>query len=42
MPPVVEQLELGPIGTNCYLVRSELGATEAVVIDPSGDRKSVV
>ncbi len=37
MPPVVEQLELGPIGTNCYLVWSERGATEAVVVDPSGD-----
>ena len=41
MPPVVEQLELGPIGTNCYLVRSELGATEAVVIDPSGDPATI-
>ena len=37
MTLVVEQLELGPIGTNCYLVRAELGATEAVVVDPSGD-----
>lgn len=32
----VEQLSLGPIGTNCYLVRSGTGADEAVVIDPSG------
>lgn len=37
MALAVEQLELGPIGTNCYIVRAELGATEAVVIDPSGD-----
>ena len=33
----VEQLPLGPIGTNCYVVRAELGAAEAVVVDPSGD-----
>ncbi len=32
----VTQLELGPIGTNCYLVRSP-GAGEAVVVDPGGD-----
>jgi glyoxylase-like metal-dependent hydrolase (beta-lactamase superfamily II) len=32
----VDQLSLGPIGTNCYVVRD--GATsEAVVVDPSGD-----
>jgi len=37
MPPLVEQLPLGPIGTNCYVVRSEPGAREAVVVDPSGD-----
>ena len=36
MTLVVEQLELGPIGTNCYLVRADRAATEAVVIDPSG------
>jgi glyoxylase-like metal-dependent hydrolase (beta-lactamase superfamily II) len=32
----VEQLPLGPIETNCYVVRAEGGATEAVVVDPSG------
>jgi hydroxyacylglutathione hydrolase len=32
----VEQLSLGPIATNCYVVRHDLGATEAVVVDPSG------
>lgn len=37
MPLRVDQLSLGPIGTNCYVVRSELGAEEAVVVDPSGD-----
>jgi hydroxyacylglutathione hydrolase len=34
---VVEQLSLGPIQTNCYIVRAERGASEAVVVDPSGD-----
>ena len=33
----VDQLSLGPIGTNCYLVRSGLNAPETVVVDPSGD-----
>jgi hydroxyacylglutathione hydrolase len=32
----VEQLSLGPIATNCYVLRRELGAPEAVVVDPSG------
>jgi glyoxylase-like metal-dependent hydrolase (beta-lactamase superfamily II) len=42
MPPVVEQLELGPIGTNCYLVRRNRDATEAVVVDPSGEPETIV
>jgi len=33
----VEQLSLGPIGTNCYLVRRDASSSEAVVVDPSGD-----
>jgi hydroxyacylglutathione hydrolase len=37
MPLVVEGYELGPIGTNCYIVRAERGAPEAVVIDPADD-----
>ena len=37
MPPVVDRYELGPIGTNCYVVRGDRGASEAVVVDPSGD-----
>ena len=37
MPPVVDSFELGPIGTNCHVVRRERGASEAVVIDPGGD-----
>ena len=28
---------LGPFQTNCYVVRSERGAPEAVVVDPGGD-----
>jgi hydroxyacylglutathione hydrolase len=31
---VVDRFELGPVGTNCYVVRAEPGAPEAVVIDP--------
>jgi len=34
---VVDRYELGPIGTNSYVVRAVRGADEAVVIDPSGD-----
>ena len=36
MPAVIDQLPLGPLQTNCYLVRAERGAAEAVVVDPSG------
>lgn len=36
MPPVIDQLPLGPLETNCYLVRAERGAGEALVVDPSG------
>jgi hydroxyacylglutathione hydrolase len=41
MPPAVDTFELGPIGTNCYVVRSEHGASEAVVVDPSGDAATI-
>jgi hydroxyacylglutathione hydrolase len=34
---VVDRFELGPIGTNCYVVRADLQAPEAVVVDPGGD-----
>jgi glyoxylase-like metal-dependent hydrolase (beta-lactamase superfamily II) len=37
VPLAVEQLTLGPIQTNCYIVRAERGAGEAIVVDPSGD-----
>jgi hydroxyacylglutathione hydrolase len=33
----VEQLPLGPIGTNCYVIRVGAGAPEAAVVDPSGE-----
>jgi glyoxylase-like metal-dependent hydrolase (beta-lactamase superfamily II) len=34
---VVDRFELGPIATNCYLVRAARSAEDGVVIDPSGD-----
>jgi hydroxyacylglutathione hydrolase len=30
----VDTYQLGPAGTNCYVVRAERGAPEAVVVDP--------
>jgi glyoxylase-like metal-dependent hydrolase (beta-lactamase superfamily II) len=33
----VDRYELGPIATNCYVVRAGPDASEAVVIDPGGD-----
>jgi hydroxyacylglutathione hydrolase len=33
----VDQLSLGPIGTNCYVLRSEDTPGEAAVVDPSGE-----
>jgi hydroxyacylglutathione hydrolase len=37
MSLVVDRFELGPIGTNCYVVRAASDAVEAVVIDPGSD-----
>ncbi len=37
MPLAVDRYELGPIGTNGYVVRADRTAAEAVVIDPGGD-----
>jgi hydroxyacylglutathione hydrolase len=37
MSLAVERYELGPIATNCYVVRTSNEASEAVVIDPGGD-----
>jgi len=36
----VEQLQLGPLETNAYVVRAD-GASEAVVVDPSGDAAEI-
>jgi hydroxyacylglutathione hydrolase len=37
MALVVDRYELGPVATNCYVVRTERGAPEAVVVDPGDD-----
>ena len=37
MSLAVDRYELGPVGTNCYVVRREHGAPEAVVVDPGAD-----
>jgi hydroxyacylglutathione hydrolase len=38
-PPTlaVDRYELGPVGTNCYVVRASREAEDAVVIDPGGN-----
>ncbi len=41
MAPVVDRYELGPIGTNCYAVRAERGAGQAVVVDPGADAPEI-
>jgi hydroxyacylglutathione hydrolase len=41
MDLVVDRYELGPIGTNCYVVRQGRGAEECVVVDPGGDAASL-
>lgn len=41
MSLAVDQLELGPLATNCYVVRAERGAAEAVVVDPSGSAAEI-
>jgi glyoxylase-like metal-dependent hydrolase (beta-lactamase superfamily II) len=42
MSLAVDQLELGPIGTNTYLVRASATADEAVVVDPSGSATTIL
>jgi glyoxylase-like metal-dependent hydrolase (beta-lactamase superfamily II) len=37
MSLAVDRYELGPIGTNCYVIRVERAATEAAVVDPGGE-----
>lgn len=41
MALAVSRYELGPIGTNCYIVRADLGAPGAVVIDPGADAPAI-
>jgi hydroxyacylglutathione hydrolase len=41
MPLVVDRYALGPLQTNCYVVRTDRSATEAAVIDPGGDAASL-
>ena len=41
MPLRVDQLSLGPMGTNCYVVSAEATSGDAVVVDPSGDATEV-
>ena len=41
MALAVDQLSLGQIGTNCYLVRAAPDATEAVVIDPGDEAAEI-
>lgn len=40
--PVVDQFSLGPLGTNCYVVRESVGADVAVVVDPSGGADEIL
>ncbi len=37
----VEQVPLGPMGTNCYVARADATSPEAVVVDPSGDATAI-
>ena len=41
MPLAVDRYELGPIGTNCYVVRADRQAAEALVVDPGADVPSL-
>jgi hydroxyacylglutathione hydrolase len=34
---VVDRYALGPLQTNCYVLRADRGAAEAVIVDPGGD-----
>jgi hydroxyacylglutathione hydrolase len=37
MSLAVDRYELGPIGTNCYVVRTDRKTSEAVVVDPGAE-----
>jgi hydroxyacylglutathione hydrolase len=38
---VVDRYEVGPVAENCYVVRADRGAPEAVVVDPGGDAATI-
>jgi glyoxylase-like metal-dependent hydrolase (beta-lactamase superfamily II) len=38
----IDRYELGPIGTNCYVVRANPQATVAIVVDPGADAPRVL
>jgi glyoxylase-like metal-dependent hydrolase (beta-lactamase superfamily II) len=37
MPLVVDSFVMGPFGSNCYVIRTERGASEAAILDPGDD-----
>jgi glyoxylase-like metal-dependent hydrolase (beta-lactamase superfamily II) len=39
--PAVDCLTLGPLATNCYVVRPDEASMDAVVVDPSGSAKEI-
>jgi hydroxyacylglutathione hydrolase len=41
MTLAIDSLELGPIGTNCYVVRADADAREAIVADPGAEADRV-
>jgi hydroxyacylglutathione hydrolase len=41
MTLAVDALQLGQIGTNCYLVRADRSVAEAVVVDPGADAAEI-
>ncbi|HEX9379254.1 MAG TPA: MBL fold metallo-hydrolase [Gaiellaceae bacterium] len=42
MSLAVNRYELGPIGTNCYVVRADDSAAEAIVVDPGADAERIL
>jgi glyoxylase-like metal-dependent hydrolase (beta-lactamase superfamily II) len=42
MTLTVDSLELGPVATNCYIVRADPGASAAVVVDPGAEAHRVL
>jgi len=41
MPVAIDTLPLGPLETNCYLVRADRSAQDALVVDPSGSATDI-